>query len=84
MGQFLRKEGHLLPIPIIFCIYAVAVAAVQGPENTAGLPVNQISDSSVIIKQDSSFYKCTTLGTESQMFWSSQKAEPRASFTLAP
>lgn len=60
MGQFLRKEGHLLPIPIIFCIYAAAVAAVQGPENTAGLPVNQISDSSVIIKQDSSFYKCTT------------------------
>lgn len=54
MGQFLRKEGHLLPIPIIFSIYVTAVAAVQGPENTVGLPVSQISNSSVIIKHDSS------------------------------
>jgi len=74
VGQFLRKEGHLLPISIIFCIYVTAVAAIEGPEITVGLPVNQISNSSVIIKHDSSFYKCTTSGTASHMFWSGQNA----------
>lgn len=84
MGQFLRKEGHLLPIPIIFCIYVIAVAAVQRPENTSGLPVHQISNSSLIIKHDSSSQKCTTSGTESRRLLFGQSAELRADCTLPP